>query len=483
MFAGEQIVKNAIIALIALAVLGCGSYESTDPVVAVTHRVIPTGDVTRDGRNIQAAIDAASPGDTILLGSGKFVLGEYLAEDTAWVSTSRGSFRWFADFARRDVRSPAINPLYWSQGGGPATLPFPRAIVVDKPLTLEGEDPPGSTTITTVNNWSDYPFVDTLYSDANFFLVASSGVTIRNLKFYNMQFGMTVISAGTIIEDIVFDTPGHYSLRYFLDEYAAYPNLPSRMNPVKSYVRRNKWLNAIQAIHMYGSEIEVTDNVFEIRNSDSTQIPYSLWAIIFGGLPDFVQIPGVFTWSECRNNIVQNNIVEGDENSRYGAFYFAGYGVAITKNTIINNTIKNMWALVESHGRVPVERNNFVGNEVTGGSLRDGVSFGVHLKADKVAPRDNLFSDNKFVDVSFPVAIFGGQSNLLIGNDYASAAVPGWANGGGSIFLAPGTEGNFIREQNFPKDTAMCDQILDLGSNTIPGGDVCENNPVLAPSR
>jgi len=184
MFAGEQIVKNAILALITLAVLGCGSYESPGPVVAVTHRVVPTGDVTLDGRNIQAAIDAASPGDTILLGSGKFVLGEYLAEDTAWVSTSRGSFRWFADFARRDVRSPAINPLYWSQGGGPATLPFPRAIVVDKPLTIEGEGPLGSTTITTVNDWSDYPFVDTLYSDGSIYLApGTDGNFIREQNF------------------------------------------------------------------------------------------------------------------------------------------------------------------------------------------------------------------------------------------------------------------------------------------------------------
>jgi hypothetical protein len=478
----EDLMLRSLIVTI-LAVLSVELCLLTSPLLGATHTVSPTGDVTQDSNNIQKVIDMASPGDTIVLGAGTFVLGEYSEEDEALVSTNRGAFRYFADVFTWDVRSPEINPLYWQYGGGPDTPPYPKVIVIDKPLIIEGANPPGSTTITTANTWLAYPMSTTLFGDANSFLVASPGVTIRNLRFFNMLYAVRVISAGSVIEDSIFDTCGHYSLVYFMDDYSAYPNFPSHRNPVKSYLRHNTWLNAIQAIHMYGSEIEATDNFFQIRNSDSTEIPISLWAVVLGGLPPDAHFPGVYTNSECRNNLLQNNVVEGDQNSFYGAFYFAGYGVPITKNRIINNVVENMWALMESHGfAASVEGNDIIDNEVSGGELLfSPFSYGVYLEGLRVAPRDNLFGNNRFINVSFPMLVLGGKSNRLIGNDYTAAGASGWGTGNGSVFLAPGTMGNFIREGAFPGATTMCDQVLDLGSNAIPGGGVCQNNPELAP--
>jgi len=468
--------KNSIFVLITISVLSIGFCTLAGPVVAATHIVNPTGDVDQDGDNIQAAIDAASPGDTVLLGSGTFVLGKYLDEDTTSVSTSRGSFRWFQDFMSIDIRSPDLNPWYWALGGGPDSPPFPQAIVVNKPLTIEGANPPGSTTITTVNGWLDFPSDGTLYGDANSFVVASSGVTIRNIRFDEMHYGLTVISAGTTIEDLIFDTPGVYSLRYLMDEYAAYPQFPSRNKPVKSYLRQNVWLNTKSGIHMYGSEIEATDNYFEMRTSDSTQSPYSQWAIVFGGLPDFLQIPDVLTFSECRNNLVQDNFIVGDEKSLFGAFYFAGYGSPISNNTIVNNTVENMWALVESAGFGPVENNSTVGNKVIGGPLLFSAdTYGVFNYGVDEPFRDNVFSYNQFVNVSAPMILVTGDSNVLQKNHYKKSGVPGWEAGGyGSIVLGPQTSSNYILDEKFPKDTE-CDQVLDLGTdNVIIGLSDCE---------
>jgi hypothetical protein len=101
--------------------------------------VHPTGDVNQDGDNIQAAIDNANPGDTIILAAGTFVLGKYLEEDASWVTVPRGSFRYFQDFSFWDVRDPVYNPWYVE---GPDTPPFPQVVVVDKSVAIVGANPP-----------------------------------------------------------------------------------------------------------------------------------------------------------------------------------------------------------------------------------------------------------------------------------------------------------------------------------------------------
>ena len=455
------------------------------------YTVNPSGDTTgqTDGDNIQAMIDAANPGDKIVLGAGTFYLGKYQEVDTSLVFTKRGSFFYFTDFpwGTGDVRSPDINPDYYAVGGGPDTPPFPQAIIVDKPVTITGENSADSlnpTIITTVNNWSEnpYSFIGFLYADANSFIVSSSNVTISNLKFYDTYYGIRIISAGTVVEDCIFDTCGHYSLLYFMDDYAPYPNYPSYKKPVASILRGNKWLNAIQAMHMYGSEIIATDNFFEIRNDITPEIPYSLWAIVLGGITEYTYIPGIFTQTICRNNFIENNIVEGDEKSWYGAFFFGGYGRPIVENQIVNNTVRNMFALLESYGSsTPVNDNIIAKNRVEGGVVFAPVSYGILLDGMNFVPRDNSFQGNTYVDVTYPMIFYEGRSNTLLNNDFTQTNKPGWPSGSGCIFLGPATLDNFVVESHFPKGTTLCEQILNLGDNFIPGQERCIFNPNLAP--
>jgi hypothetical protein len=436
--------------------------------------VVPTGDVNLDGDNIQAAIDAANAGDEIVLKAGTFMLGKYI-EDDSWVSTSRGSFRYASDLWPFGVRDSLINPRFYIYGGYEGdSPPFPQFIVVDKPLIIRGENSPDSdpaerTVISVANTWLEEG--ETLYADFNGFILTSSDVTIKNLRFHNMIQGINIISAGTTIEDCVFEDAGHYSVQYFMDDYSVYPNYPSYKNPVKSYLRRNQWINAIQAMHLWGSEIIVTDNQIEIRATDPG-MSNSIWAIIFGGIPpniwpEWSNVPDVYTNSLCRNNLVENNVIEGDENSWYGAFYFGGYGAPIIENKITHNIVRNMWAMVESWGGAPVERNTITNNVVEDVGVAGWGGHGVVLDSVRrgYIPTRNIISGNKFIDTISPIYIYAGEENSLIHNDYRQSNSLGWETGDGCIHLGAETSNNYVLETLFPKKTTMHDQIRNEGFN------------------
>jgi hypothetical protein len=462
--------SNVLIAIFALAtILGVFGFivgtvsANSEPTVI---EVYPTGDVNLDGDNIQAAIDSANPGDEIILKAGTFMLGKYVEVDDSWVSTSRGSFRHVSDLYPMGARDSVINPLFNERGGYEGeSAPFPQLIVVDKPLIIRGEDSSDSenpTVITVVNTWLETGNITLtginngmggLYTDHNYFVIASSDVTIKNLRFYSMILGLQIISAGTTIEYCVFEDSGPWPLSYDIDDYSVYPNYPSYNNPVKSYLRRNQFINVTSAIHMFGSEITMTENYVEIKLNVLGLSPYTVWAIIFGG---FVGIPNLYTSSICRNNLVDDNIFEGDENSWYGAFVFSGYGPPIIENKITHNTVRNMWAMVENWGFVPVERNTITNNvaEDVGHGLF-GPGYGI------------LFDSANYIPT-------------IIGNDYTQSNAPGWFFGAGSVFLGGATLGNFVSEGLFPQGTTMYEQILDFGTNAIPGSGVFNNNPGLA---
>ncbi|GAG71536.1 unnamed protein product, partial [marine sediment metagenome] len=415
----------------------------------------------------------------------------------------RGSFRYCSDGYSFGVRDSEINPFFDARGGYEGkSAPFPQFIVVDKPLTIRGEnsaDSKNPTIITVANTWlktgtqthTGYNNgMGGLYTDSNLFVLASSDITIKNLRFHNMIQGIEIISAGTTIEDCVWEDAGLWPLNYKIEDYSVYPNYPSYKNPVKSYLRRNQFINVPSAVHLFGSEITITENYFEIRLNilDWPALTSSMWGIVFGGLLDYDYIPNVYKNSLCRNNLVENNVFEGDENSWYGAFYFAGYGAPIIENKISHNTVRNMWAMIESWGGAPVERNTITNNvavNVGHGFLGIPYYSGYGIYLDSAHPRGciptrNVISGNQFIDTLYPMTLFSGEHNQIIDNDYTGTNAPGWFYWQGCVFLGGTTHGNFVSEGLFPPGTTMYEQILDLGTNAIPGSGVFNNNPELA---
>jgi len=249
-------------------------------------------------------------------------------------------------------------------------------------------------------------------------------------------------------------------------------------------LRGNQFINVPSALHLFGSEIVVSENYFEIKLNilGWPSIQYTQWAIIFGG---FSGIPNLYTNSLCRNNLVENNVFEGDENSFYGAFVFSGYGPPIIENRITQNTIRNMWAMVESWGWPPVERNIITNNFIEGcgnppAAFPYNPGYGIMFSAGRNIPTRNTISGNQFIDTLYPMTIIKGEHNQILGNDYTQTNAPGWPFWQGCVFLGETTLGNFVSEGLFPLGTTMYEQILDLGINAIPGGGVLNNNPELA---
>ncbi|MFW9889254.1 MAG: hypothetical protein ACFFER_13795 [Candidatus Thorarchaeota archaeon] len=467
----EKRLRAVILVSWFLAILMMPAAVLADSETGAVHEIYPSGDTTgqTDGDVIQAAVDTAFPGDTILLKAGTFYLGKYLETDESWVSTSRGTFQFLTELVPHTLRSE-LNPYWDIYGGyeGPSP-PFPQWIVIDKPLVILGEnladsdDPADRTVITVAHSWLDEGW--SLNADMNGFVVCSSEVIIKNLEIYNMVYGIWILSAGTTTKDCIFRDCGHYAFNFVMDDYSVYPEYPEYIHPVKSYVIGNKWLNVPDGMHMYSSEVLVADNYFKLRKPFPLPVDdFTFPAITFGGLWDIPSLHDIFSQSLCRNNLVMNNVVEGDIDSGLPAFYFSGWGPPVLDNTIAQNTVRNMLAMVGSWGSVQVERNIIAFNVAEGcGNNPWYPGYGIAMAGFSHIPKDNVISFNQFIDTHNPMFIDAGEGNWLMLNDYRDSGCPGWDYGLGCVYLGYMTSNNFVLERLFPATTTISDQVLDLG--------------------
>jgi len=193
------------------------------------HELYPTGDVIQDTVNIQSKIDVAAPGDTLILKAGTFVLGKAFLDEVV-VKTDSGEF---------DFSIWSGNTLY-------------QNIDIKKALTIKGETTVSGELLTKIKsfNWGGT------------FVINASSVVIKNLRFENFDYPIAAFSAGFDICDCEFFQSGYIDLIQDLD--FVYPNYPDTTVSVRSFFRNNKLIDCFTGLWIYGSEITISNNSFEL---------------------------------------------------------------------------------------------------------------------------------------------------------------------------------------------------------------------------
>jgi len=445
---------------------------------STTHIAYPTGEPAFDAAILQATIDGAGPGDTLILKSTNeageptpWVLGRTTSEDFQ-VQTAEGPF-WYYEDLRIPDNPPYSNPL-------PPGVRY-QDINVHKPLTIRGETIGGSpSTVITVPpelRWSGVPggrWGRIFTGVPGTFVINAMGVTIENLSFEYLVEPLWAFSPGFDINNNRFFRTAFHWLSP--DVSLTYPHYPSYDAPVISYYRNNEIVESLQGPHVVGSETEVTDNVFDLLPEAGSHvgIPVIGWVAWAGSR---LELP--INLDVVQNNLIARNTI--DKNHHGGGVWVTdGAGGTLRNNTVRDNVIRNcgengrgvwLWA------RSPNQDHGIRGTVVSGNTI-ESCRWPLRIDAGRdAAAEENRITGNSVVNVvgpDFPgagvaVDASGGKAegNFVLDNDFTESGYPGWAADIGAVYLGSETKGNCVGNQKFPIGTTFCDQVRDDGRNAI----------------
>jgi len=410
----------------------------TPLVMAAKIDVFPTGDSSIDRANLHTALASAVPGDTIMLRAGVFNLTPPVTVptdctlDVVIPLPDGDSIRFWDAYAQQpDPCNPGAPDIFWFGERNSAEL-----YLVDKPLTIRGEaGSSGPATVLRVDKryfdiflpiFEDtgnfFAAFDTAFTEADsyFFLIGAPDVTIQNVEFDGSSDTIMSFWAGTTIKDCVFRAVGQ-GPHFQPDERSIYPHYPANFKkPTRSKFENNVFINAQQGIHIGGSEVIVTGNVFDHYGYFGVALtPYAV-----ATLPAAQGGEGL---AHVRA-VAQNNRIEDNEfvNGALGfprIFLTSWWGGPVRENIIKNNTISG-----DTRGIVFAESNPF---------LIDGTTLS-----------DNSILNND-IDVTglLGVGIWGGDGSKVAFNNIEYASVGIWTEwnfywgGGFTLVMVPATGG------------------------------------------
>ena len=453
--------KRMIFVLFILAIgVGFLLIKGTVSASGNTHYVYPLGDVKKDTKILQEAINNAVDGDTLFLKAGTFLLGKITNKDVT-VYTAEGTFEHMADLILRFSTnySNTFPPGHWHQH-----------ININKQLTIKGEVNADGELLTKIAVPPDlYWTFDTrtglIFGFQGSIIINSPNVIIEELIIDNLVEPIWAYSPGFDIRNCIFNRCG-FGIYLTPDANLTYAN-PS--NPIKSYFRNNELIQCYSGPWVQGSEVVVSKNFFDVTG----RICICLESWMHWWVP--------INWEHVENNIVEDN--EIDMNYSGSAIWILAYGGLCRNNVVRNNLIRNcgldgIWIYATGHDIHGSIENQIIGNTIK----RTNWPIGM-ITVDGGTAKDNLVTDNKIIDCfnenSWPAvwlaAIPGSASyctaNSILGNDYTLSGYPGIDEDigilGGCVVLYEGITDNFVFESgNFPPGTGGgINHVTDLGIN------------------
>lgn len=265
-------------ALLALVLGSCVRGAAPGAVI----EVYPTGDPLRDGDAVQAAIDGARDGDTILLKARNrdgqptaFVIGRNEAagetvEDFT-VRVANGEFRYYGDFCDRAGWLVGTEVSTWRDQCDRAQL-----INVHRSLTLRGEEPDGepSHTLPDGTAFRTPPTrIKARPGDLKakgLVVINAPGVTITKLTFEGGGPGtFTLAIADAFLPG--FDINGCLFDRCFeIGQFGLDANLVYRdpAKPARSRIRDNVLTKAVAVAHLVGGGVIIKNNLCDLSDAN-----------------------------------------------------------------------------------------------------------------------------------------------------------------------------------------------------------------------
>ena len=471
-----------------------------------------------DATNLQAAIDRAEAKDTVVLDAGTFYFGG------ATLAEYDGNGKLLNDIKVK--HATGTNDLTFLSGGTfwytnvPVTadgkvLGWDQNINIDKPLTITGTTGPGDAddvlpdgrthpkplTVIKALGIQQSHLIDVLpYSGyGGTFAINAENVDLKNLRFDNFIGWLQAWSPGFVVENNrVVNVGGQDTL--YPDPNLTYPDYPKTTHAVKSYFRDNVIQDSLLLEKVSGSEISISNNVFNIVNAGLMLISRDV-SSLGSGIKFITDTNNVIEGNrfECGSPLSPLGLLNGYQQ---GALYFPGD----TKNLRISdnefNNCTNVMGLTD--GNLPgsdmgirdtlIDHNTF--HHVTGlGILMD--SYG----GDPTGIQNTTIIGNTFKDMVHTVeginyvgesdvavavaALAGVVNSKILNNDYTLSgllgqvildAAPPYVNIAVLIFDFPGNwfsgsnKNNLVEEKRFPENTDLCSQVFDMTMLFSPPG-------------
>ena len=449
--------------------------------------VSPSGDVTgaTDYVAIMDAFNAAQDGDTIQLAAGTFYIHKSIVVPE-FTGVFRGSGKAITtiqtapgiDFDLSEAIDWAgeVDPVYaasmflfpYNPGGGQRSFTMSDISVL---VTEPGVDPPQDGFVDTRR-----PYLLNTMHAVN--VINTTFLTVECLEYFLCE----TVNLEVSIENLRIEGVQDSGFRGFWDEFWfdrdnsifdglliwGFSTVPNAsvvnvdvlnadigMNPSDFYsgvsIEGGSIENHILGVESFFSRLTISNTMF-----DSTFSRYAIGLIY------------------SSNSTIESNSITG---SGFVPIVFVGG----ENGAIRDNTVTGSWIF-------GVNPYLTYGCSVMDNVLRDFTSvFGVISVeySDGCTVQNNTFEN---VGSPYGAVWVLGESNIVRGNDYTQSGLPGWAEGAGAVLLDVESAENYVRETQFPPDTTMCDQVLDLsgtgknaqGENAIPGFGVCNNNPEIA---
>lgn len=415
--------------LLATDLVSCSSGAASGSII----EVYPTGDPLRDGDAIQAAIDAAKDGDTILLKARNeageptpFVVGKSEAagdvvEDFK-VKVANGEFLYYENFCKKAGWLLGTRVETWMNYYNRT-----QCININRSLTLRGEGagtdqnytlPDGKAFHTPPTKIKARP--GDLKADG-IIVINAPGVTIENLTFEGGDVHAVTraiayaFSPGFNINNCLFDRCweiGYFSLDANLVYRDAY-------KPVRSHIRDNVLMGAVTVAHFVGGGITFQNNLCDLsdKNPEEARQGYGLimltwqkrsWLDVdhYNKTAEVRPLPydeaakkRLFDWTRSGDYIVEGNVIYAYERwfgiTSWNAYFMPDEDLEPLKNIVVRrNTIKDPQYcgvyLRNSGGTTVVERNtieNSGGVTISRDTATDPEAR-IHIRNNTITMRD-----------------------------------------------------------------------------------------------
>ena len=442
--------------------------------------VTPSGDPAVDAASIQAAIDGASPGDIVRLAAGVFYLGSNSTSDFA-VTTATGSFQYVSQ-----------HQAWWLTGW---PVPPHQSINIHKPVTVTGTTDANGERLTRIE-YPNFQFLGPPYGWAGStasFVINAPHVTIENLVISGLDEPVKAFHPGFDIRNNVFTNVafGDYLLP---DVNLTYPDWPQTNRAIVSRYRNNHLIFVAQPPHVVGSEIIVSGNRIEYIPATQLRrgrtginvLPWSFGNERGAGFGNGVPFNHQINWDFVLNITIERNDIDCNGASPGISVANPPWGTkgVVSNIRVVANTVRDCFRGMFISDGQSTPGDDVVGIFVYDNTFRDGLGSTINSWSyvDPTGVRELKVGRNLFVEVggagSAPVVWIerGVDGADVTDNDYSASGCPPWGEGAGHafwplpagcIFLDIGSSGNRVAEKDFPQRTRHCDQVLDLGDNTI----------------